>query len=90
VYKYTPTEVTVQETGTTTCNAFTMEDQVTVPAFETTYGIFEYRRGQEPVTTSEAEEPTSGPVEGAGGATPVRVVLLVSGAVLTMGIIGLA
>ena len=88
VYKYTPTEVTAQETGTTSCNAFTMEDQVTVPAFETAYGVFEYRQGQEPATTSEADEPTSAPVEDAGTAVRFEMVVLVSGVVLAMGIIG--
>ena len=88
VYKYTPTEVTAQETGTTSCNAFTMEDQVTVPAFETAYGVFEYRKGQEPATTSEADEPTSAPVEDAGTAVRFEMVVLVSGVVLAMGIIG--
>jgi hypothetical protein len=56
VYKYTPTEVTVKETGTTSCGGFTMEDQVTIPAFETTYGVFEYRPGQSP-----EPEPTESP-----------------------------
>ncbi|KAH8179408.1 hypothetical protein LIA77_00927 [Sarocladium implicatum] len=76
VYKYTPTEVTVQETGTASCEGFTMKDQVTVPAFETTYGVFEYRKGGEPSTTSETEGPTSAPVEDAGTAVSVGIVVM--------------
>jgi hypothetical protein len=87
VYKYTPTEVTVKETGTTSCEGFTMEDQVTIPAFETKFGVFEYREGQSP-----SPEPTAEPSDAndnlvqdhAGRCMSLSIVAAVSSMLLAM------
>lgn len=81
VYKHTPTEVTVKETGTTSCEGFTLEDQVTIEAFETTYGVFEYKEGEEPPaeTTGRPTGPDEGLVEDkAGRGEPLGLLVVIA------------
>lgn len=60
VYKYTSIEEAVKETGTTPCEGFIMDNQVTISASETSYGLFEFRAGQSPEPDPTQERPKEG------------------------------